>query len=213
MPSRRDVLAGAGVAAATGLAGCLGDDSLPAVVPRDGPVDPRRTATATATPVGHDVTRLGHGDRGRVVARSVLYERDDGTLLVFSEPRLISARIDADWKTAGATVAHDWTPSDGDGDLSSHDSRFVRADETRETPYRLGVETGPTTCRWTFRVRPPTSSTVVPAFRSAFRPATPPTPGDSVVEVLTDARVANWRVRRDRFVGRVELTYRPDAVE
>jgi hypothetical protein len=33
-----------------------------------------------------------------------------------------------------------------------------------------------------------------------------------VVDVLTDARVSNWRVRRDRFVGRVELTYRPDGV-
>lgn len=209
MPSRRDFLAGAGVAAATGLAGCLGGDSLPAVVPRDGTIDPRRT---TATPVDYDVTRLGFGDRGRTVARSVLYERDDGTLLLFSEPHLVSARLDADWKAAGVTVAHDWTPSDGDGDadLSSHDSAFVRADETRRTPYRLGVETGPATCRWTFRVRPPTSSTVVPGFRSAFRPATPPTPGDSVVDVLTDARVSNWRVRRDRFVGRVELTYRPD---
>lgn len=214
VPSRRDVLLGASAAAATGLAGCAGrDDSLSPVVPREGSVDPRESPTATT--VGYDVTTLGHGDRGRAVARSVLYETADGTLVLFSEPHLISPRLDADWKAAGVSVTHDWSPHDADdvGRVASRDSGFTRAEEASSTPYRLGVDARETTCRWTFRVRPPTASTVVPAFRSAFEPSTPPTPGDTVVEVTTDARVSNWRVRRDRFVGRVAVAYRPEAFD
>jgi hypothetical protein len=212
MPSRRAFLLGAGGAAASGLAGCLSDeDGLSPVVARDDPIDPRGEATV----VGFDVTTLGHGERGRAVARSVLYERTDGTLLCYSEPRLISARLDAAWRTAGVTVTHDWTPDDGppEGRVTAQRSGFVRAAESTDTPYRLGTDRGPARREWTFRVRPPTASTVTPPFRSAFAPETPLSAGETAIEVRTDARVSNWRVRSDRFAARVAVDYRPDGVE
>lgn len=211
MPSRRSVLLGASATVTGSLAGCLSGEALVPVVARDGSIDPRDEASV----VGFDVTKLGHGERGRTVARSVLFERSDGALLCYSEPHLISARLDADWKAAGVSVGHDWAPNDSPpgGRVTAQRSGFVRADSTTDTPYRLRTDRGPTRRAWTFRVRPPTASTVTPPFLSVFEPEAPLETGETAVEVRTDVRVSNWRVRTDRFVARVGLRYRPDGVE